>query len=414
MLPVAVLLPAVIFGQSNRTACALSPEVEKEVRALPSMTEMSLSWEERVSPRRLLAMKYPGDWPLQIALQDAILRKFHIGREWDWAIAHYRSLPDRTLGEMLEARLLAGLHREKSRAALDRVVAQAPDSPWVHLALLEWAVDGPYSITLREFAQFRRLCPHNLRAFHHTRLIGDRDTILSNVGALRGAIETKKKTGFEEEDFNLFQYLWKWEKILYGSDRPSDFEQLVRRDLSALRNHPRYNSSGWYSALRVGYEQMLKDQDALEPLKQEIVERVPNGAIAYWISEEQWRRDNPRPETASREEMDAYRAREEAFLLDRLERFWGQPFARFDAHRFFSGRKHPAERVERLADLILSLAERYPDVGSSWPPVQIMVAEAYVNHRIRLDRVPRLIDQGLEEIEYQEKRHGLHLTTSTT
>ncbi len=58
---------------------------------------------------------------------------------------------------------------------------------------------------------------------------------------------------------------------------------------------------------------------------------------------------------------------------------------------------------ERLADLVLSNDERFPDQGSSTPPVQIQVAEAYVEHKIRLDRVPALVHQGVEEEENREK-----------
>ena len=61
----------------------------------------------------------------------------------------------------------------------------------------------------------------------------------------------------------------------------------------------------------------------------------------------------------------------------------------------------PDGAFERLADLVLSNAERFPDQSASWPPVQIQVAEQYVQNKVRLDRVPSLIQQGPhgEEVE---------------
>ena len=72
-------------------------------------------------------------------LQTPILLHAEMGPEWDLAIEHYRSLPDRTLGELLEARLLSSVQRKKSRAALDRILGQVKDSPSAHLAMLSRA-----------------------------------------------------------------------------------------------------------------------------------------------------------------------------------------------------------------------------------------------------------------------------------
>src|SRR5580704_7246428 len=106
-LALLTVLSSSVFAQSNRTVCSLTPEVETEYLTLPAMSDLSLSWEERYAPRRDLAKKYPTNWPLQFMLQQPILYHSDMGREWDLALSHYRSLPDRLLGELLEARLLS-------------------------------------------------------------------------------------------------------------------------------------------------------------------------------------------------------------------------------------------------------------------------------------------------------------------
>jgi len=66
MRTVALLaaLSSVVLAQSDRTSCSIPLDVESEYRSLPSMSDLSRSWEERYAPRRALAKKYPYDWPL--------------------------------------------------------------------------------------------------------------------------------------------------------------------------------------------------------------------------------------------------------------------------------------------------------------------------------------------------------------
>ncbi len=381
-------------AQINRTACAVSPAAEKEVLALPPLDDLSWSWDERMAPRRALARNYPDDWALQILVQDAIRGRFYLGREWDQAIDHYRSLPDKTLGELLEARLLSGLHRKRSREMLDHALAAAPDSPWVHLALLEWiARPGAAGAAAEpEFERFRRLCPESLRVFQYLESVRDPDRLYAHLTALRRAIDAKQGA-FAEEDFGLFRPLWTWEKALYGAGRAEEFRARVRRDLAALRARPGYDSQGWYAAVRLGYDLYLKDTAALEDLRKEILERAPGSLTAGRLVEDEWRGrgGGPHPDAGA--------------LLRQIERFPGRPFLLFPAQALLLSpqSKLTPEQVERLADFVLSAAERFPDQSVSWPPVSMLVAGAYVRRKVRLDDVPRLVQKALEDIEQQEK-----------
>jgi hypothetical protein len=213
------VLSSVAFGQSNRTACSIAPDVEIDYRSLPSMSDLSRSWEERYAPRRALAKKYLTDWPLQLMLQSPILMHGDMGREWDVAIEHYRALPDRTLGELLEARLLSSVQRKKSREALDRILGQAKDSPWAHLAMLEWAADarnGDQTLAEREFETFRQMCPRDQFVFSYLRTVRSPEKLRRHVEALRGAIEADKERGLEEEELEMLRTAWTFEQIWGG------------------------------------------------------------------------------------------------------------------------------------------------------------------------------------------------------
>ena len=108
----------------------------------------------------------------------------------------------------------------------------------------------------------------------------------------------------------------------------------------------------------------------------------------------------PQDEVAAGEE---YGTRYNAFMLSLMERFWGKPYAAFEASHLLRAQALPPGAFERLADFVLSNMERFPDQGTSWPPEQMQIAEAYVEHKIRLDRVPALVQQGVEQVAIQEK-----------
>jgi hypothetical protein len=73
------------------------------------------------------------------------------------ALAHYRSLPDHLLGELLEARLLSSSQRKRSREAINDMLGQLRN-PWSHLAALVWGADprnGDPALAAVEFEEFR-------------------------------------------------------------------------------------------------------------------------------------------------------------------------------------------------------------------------------------------------------------------
>lgn len=410
------VLSGIAFGQSNRTACSIAPDVEIDNRSLPSMSDLSKSWEERYAPRRALAKRYVTDWPLQFILQAPILLQATMGREWDLAIEHYRALPDRTLGELLEARLLSSVQRKKTRAALDRILGQAKDSPWAHLAMLEWAADprnGDQTIAEREFETFRQLCPRDQFVFRYLGAVRHPEKLRRHVEALRNAIEAAKERGLEEEELEMLRTAWTFEQITYGRDHRDEFRKGVRSDLESLRDHPIWDSDLWSFLLSMGYSQILDESAAIKSLPDEVLAHAPNSGAAYSIRKERWERENPpppRPTPANPQDGQiftaadqAYSARYTAFSLALIKEYWGQGRAGFDARNLITSEHVPPEMAEALADLALSTAERFPDQSNSTPPLQVLIAEAYVSRKVRLEQVPALLEKGIEQSENQEK-----------
>jgi hypothetical protein len=386
------------------------------------MSDLSLSWEQRYGPRRILAEKYPTNWALQFALQEPLLNSIDLlPHEWDLAIERYRSLPDPLLRDLLEARLLAQIQPVKSRETIGRVLGQAKDSPWAHFAMLESAADsrnGDRALAEKEFLTFRRVCPGERLVFRHLASVQDPVALKSQVRALRTAIESAKQRGFDEQDLDLLRTAWTFERLTYGPNRLQEFRDVVRSDLAFLRDHPNYNSSRWVAFVSFGYVRVLDDPQAVNSLEDEILRRAPRSETAYEVESDRWSQQNPPPRPPKikpgevivqrvSDASDEYVTKRTAFMVPLIERFWGRPCAVLDATNLLDYQGLPAATFERMADFVLSEAERNPDQpGRSLSAVQMSVAQAYVARKIRLDRVPALVAQAEKEAEDLDKYTG--------
>lgn len=393
-----VILCGVAFGQSPQTACAPAAPIAKEVQALPAMADLSRTWEERMAPRRALARKYPSDWALQFLLQDAIRRQLFQSREWDQAFAFYRSVPDRNLGELLEARLLSSLQRKPSKDIIDRALAATPDSPWVHLVAAEWAmhpVSGADPVLAeRSFEAVRRMCPDLLQAFRSLDAVKDTDKMARHIRDLRRLLDASKVgTPVNDEDIPLFRTLWTWEKITLGNT--DEFEKRVRSDVAYLRTRRLFDSLHIYSTVQGAFQGFLKDPAALKALEQQALEESPKSEAASSILRQRF--FERRPPASPLEQVQEH--------LARFEQFYDRPAARMDAMMLLSNAaaKLSKENVDRIGKFVLRNAEEYPDVGSSFLPYSLQVADAYTRYGVNLREVPALVAKGVEEASLQEK-----------
>lgn len=399
---------AILPAQSPRTACVVSPRVAEPLRALPSIHDLSKSWEERMGPRRVLARQEPGDWALQFLLQEPLLRRFQLGAEWDAAQAQYRAMPDRVLGDLLEARLTGGLQRKRSRAMLDRALATAPDSPWTHLALLEWAanpMDRDAALATKHLEDFRRLCPAEIHAYAYLDVVTDANRLAHHLRDLRRHLETKKASGLAEADLALFPTAWNWERVLAGDTGREEYRRVVAADTARIRTLALYESRPWYEALRRGYERELRDPAAWQSVEQEILDKAPRSEAAWWIEEQRDQRNAPPPDGGSRADMERYQVARVNAMRERLQRFPDGPMLLSAVHLLLWDQRAGITEAEflRVADLALTLSARYPDQGSSSPPLALMVAEQYAMRKVRLDRVPGLIEEALRQGPLLEK-----------
>ena len=224
------------------------------------------------------------------------------------------------------------------------MLAEAQDSPWTHLAALEWAADGRNgdpALAAQEFEALRARCPGDLRAFQYLGSLRDPQKLSGQVTALRNAIETRKKLGFDESEVELFRTAWTWERVTYGESRLDEFKRAVRGDVEFLREHLNYDSafgSLWSRTVTKTYQ----GRHALKTIEDEVLRRAPNGQAAWWIKKERWEEQNPPPKQTPPQPnqpippsdmaaSEAYRKSHTDFMLSLMEQFWGKPYAAFEA-----------------------------------------------------------------------------------
>ena len=176
------------FAQESSYPCEASPGVAQALAVLPYADDSRLTWAERVGPVRALMKEYPNDLFVHLRYQDMIGRDYFMADEYDSALALYRSMPDRTLGQYLEARLLWKSQVRKSRETLNHLLETVPQFPWPHLALLEM-MDFP-GYTDRTGAEdhvraFLKACPNSLEAYSHFGHVDDAEMIRTAAAQLR-------------------------------------------------------------------------------------------------------------------------------------------------------------------------------------------------------------------------------------
>ncbi len=351
-----------------RFACEAASGVQAEIDALPAVDDLSHSYEERMAPRRALAKKYPYDVFVQMAVQDDASGSPHLWREWDEALAAYPKLDHPFLGDFFEARLRLALQKRRSAELLAGVLRQAPDFPWAHLQMLRWIeLHSPSDTATAEYhlREFRKLCPGSPAVLEHLAPVTDM--------ALLREIEGKLNT------FNTPSRLkpsaWRLMLRTHGAETPAT-RAVIGRDIALARFRP--HTLEWARAMRDGYK-LVRDEAGSKWIGDIIVNEFPASTLAYEFARERggaaWREQFPElPQS----------------VLERWRAVTASP-------------KPDAGALAAAANAFLDAAARYPDVTFSVPPAPVQVAEVYARQRVRLEDLKRLVQQGIEQIELQEK-----------
>jgi thiol-disulfide isomerase/thioredoxin len=375
--------------------------VAQALAALPSADNLDLTWEEVVGPMRVLLQRYPDDIFVNLRYQDTILPHYWLADEFDRALALYRSMPDKTLSQYLEARLLRRSQARRSRETLNHLVETEPGFPWPHLTLVEMTeIPGNVDSAGAEahMRSFLNACPNALEAYAHFKNVKDPEMIRSGAVQLRQFLPVRT-------DATVWAYypdLWDLEFRAAPKEEHDQVRQRIRDDVNRLQTLEPVASGYWDWTFKQASE-LAQNSSIRDWLNQTILSKLPDSQLAIDIAEERWMQEHPRPSPAKSEDYKKWNEQHFEATEEWLKRWPKAPSLRTEQRQYLHLPELSNEKALAIIDENAQVAESRPDLVVSLPPFSVVAAEVCVKRKVRLDRVPKMIEAGLRQAEVQQK-----------
>jgi thiol-disulfide isomerase/thioredoxin len=376
--------------------------VAQALAALPPADDRDLTWEERLAPRRALLKRYPNDLFVQLDYQDTILGVRALADELDGALALYHSIPDKTLSQYLEARLLWHSQVRESRETLNRLVETVPQFPWPHLTLVEiaeWPGNSDRGGVEEHLHAFQTACPNALEGYGYPASVKDPEMIRSGAAQLRRLLSVRT----DAVVWRYYPVLWELEFRATPKEEHDKARQLVRDDVKRLESLEAVPSESW----RLTFEQaseLAQDPSIRSWLVATILSKFPNSQYAINIAEDHWRQEHPQPSIEKEDDYKKWNAQHFEAVQGWLKRWPNSPSLIDEQYEYLTSLPVlPTEKFLAIFDQDAEVAESHPDFLVPDPPFSLWAAQGYVERKVRLDRVPKLIEIGLRQAMMQEK-----------
>ncbi|HET6373261.1 MAG TPA: redoxin domain-containing protein [Candidatus Polarisedimenticolia bacterium] len=398
---------SVVAGRpaTPNATCEPSPAIRKALQEANGEDDGTLRptqlFEQRLARLRALRAKHPDD--LFVHLRYQSLSKAAPGANLEPLIAEYKerleSRPEDPSSRFLLASVLVGRDTEKAMELLDQVVRQKPDLARAHFELVRIAQmpsHGDKAKALAHLEKYMELCPSTLDAFEVLRSVDDPALLEASARRLRAALDRAK----DSDSLRYYESLWRLEFKTTPVAKHERLRSRVAADLKHLRRMKLAGESGYLRALTAGY-QLTNDKKGQTWVEEQYLENLPRSRSAMMIVMDRFEREHPRPSApGTSEEMLRYRQDLLTATEDWVRRWpdegwlWGR---RLNAVRKTDDAT--AEMVERTGDGLLSALARNARQMSASPPLGLQLAELYLWKSTRLERIPDLVKQSLEEAE---------------
>jgi len=299
--------------------------------------------------------------------------------------------------ELLEAAALEGKDTPVAIRRMEALETAHPEIERVYLELARVFGAGRFRDKVRvqkELAGYARLCPESMDGAFLSAVEnnGTPEQIASAAAFLRRRLEAD--TG--DPDRSRWETLWRLE---FKAHPPAGHPAVRRRiaaDLARFEPSPHRQEVSWMVFLRNGYQSM-GDAAAVERLNDEILEKHANSAEARRTLQERWRKQHPGGWSADPAIAEA-NAREHLAAARQWHTRWPD-----DANILYMIFSDLAELPDTTAEQIAAAVDEFQAAYRknadfyTTPPIEFRIAEAYLKHKIRLDQVPALAENGFRE-----------------
>lgn len=410
LLPL-LFLPTLALAQSERNYCEATPIVKAELKKVADVYEQELPFSVRLQRQKAmlteLLSKYPDDFHVQRRYQD--IRRAGFLYDAEGLIVDYRAQmekkPSDPVAVYLYARLLVGRQTREAIALAEKLTQQAPDFPWTHLQLAEiynYPNFRDVAKSKDHLKQWIAQCPNERASFNLVSRLGDKDMMTAAAQRLRTMLESSNNG----DDFPYWDNLWTLEfKLKPVPEHPQVREQIAA-DVKNIRAK-NLNTKEWLQILQAGYKQ-LGDKTGERWAQDEIIRLFPNSQAVRWLIQSRYDEEHPFPKPEDSE------AKKQAYQQGRVETtsVWVKRWPTDE--RSWSTRVHALNALKNstTADLEAAYngyAKAHALEGSSYstPPLEVTVAQFYLDRGYRLETIPALIQKGYDEMEALEKSRGV-------
>jgi thiol-disulfide isomerase/thioredoxin/outer membrane protein assembly factor BamD (BamD/ComL family) len=308
-----------------------------------------------------------------------------------WAEALQNRFPNRPVYALLHAMALEGKNTPEAIQMLEALETAHPESAQVHLELTVILGNGYSKFVDKVRAQheldsFFKLCPaiSDEFALYALTLGGTTEQMVQAIPSVRKHLQLEKSP-FQR---GSWETLWRME---FKVRPPAEHEQVrhqIDLDLARFEQSPERNHLALLMLLRSGY-QNANHPEALEKIGDEILSCYPGSDEADQIMMARWEHKFPGEPDTSEAGLKAQLAEAEE-----LHKRWPENhfilLAEFGPLEDLDSA--PADRIARAADELLPAHRNDP--RWRWWPFEYDIANAYLKHKVRLDQVSALVEDG--------------------
>jgi thiol-disulfide isomerase/thioredoxin len=409
---IACLLVISGFGvagaQSKGYSCDPSPDVKSELKKIDSVGDEDLLYKQR--RERQLAMlqellkKHPDDYHVRKRYLDA--RNSGFDSDKDALIAEYRAQmeqrPTDPASAYLYARLITGRNTKEAIEKMEKLISNSPDFPQPYIGLAQIYAYPNFRDAAKSKENLKKWmakCPESNVALQLLSRSDDKELIGEFARKLRARLESST----DPDDIKDYDNLWTLEFKLKPLPEHAQVRQQIAEDLKLLRAK-NLNTKEGLSALRTGYK-MAADKEGRRWAEDEMLRLFPKSSAAEDLIHDRWREEHPYPK--SEEAPEKQQAYYQALLkaADEWGKLWPENWRVVDSR--FSAvselENTSSSEVEAAGDSFLKAMEKNEGAVYMIPPPTSRVARVYAKRNIATDRIPALVQKGLEEMERMDK-----------
>ena len=397
---IAVLLCLAFVLPASPQSCEATASTRKVLEQLEVPDDAHLPAARRQELRLELLRKALSAAPADIPLHEAHQAVRLAGMETNRAavIAEYeQSLAKNPRGPVflyLAANAQTGRKTKEAIANLERAIELAPDFGLPSLLLAHIYSARAYEDKARanrHLERFAELCPASVRTLPTLRWSKDKELIRREAARLRRNIEARR----DSEAVAAYPALWNLEAALERSDRQSENQARMRRDIDRLFGPEFARNSAWLDTIQATSLFEGAPAGVRRKAQGELAALYPDSESALGEEYAKATTGCRYPDKGTPEQIGAYWRHTWRAVLP-LVRKWPatQWLADVAARAVTEDRSATAEEVADVIALFQQAVRQDPDGLCASPPGPIWIAQSLVERGGPFDDVPDLVLAG--------------------